>query len=163
MKQFTTKLPEFKIVGITARTKLANEMDPATAQIGPTVQRYHQDELPGRIQCRKNPGVTFCVYTDYESDYTGEYTFFIGEQVESFDEISDGLSTLTIPSQSYAKFTTESGPMPDVVIGAWQNIWKMSPQQLGDERSYIADFEMYDERAADLENTVLDLYVGVGK
>lgn len=35
------------------------------------------------------------------------------------------------------------------------------PEQLGGERSYIADFEVYDERASDHLNVVLDIYIGI--
>ena len=51
--------------------------------------------------------------------------------------------------------------MPDVIVNAWKEIWEMSPKQLGGHRSYKADFEIYDERAADHQNIVLDLYIGI--
>jgi predicted transcriptional regulator YdeE len=37
----------------------------------------------------------------------------------------------------------------------------MTPAEFGNERSYIADFEVYDERALDHQNVVLDIYVGL--
>ncbi|MEN8237411.1 MAG: GyrI-like domain-containing protein [Pseudomonadota bacterium] len=163
MKKTMIDLPEAMFVGLTVRTNNANERDPSKAKIAATVQRYHQEDMPDQIEDRIRPGVTFCVYTDYESDFAGDYTFFIGEEVEDFEYIPEGFRTLMIPPQSYTRFTTKSGPMPDVVIGAWQNIWKMSPQELEGARSYIADFEVYNERAADPQNTVLDIYVGVEK
>ena len=161
MKKTTTTLPEIKLVGITARTNLASEMNLATAKIGTTVQKYFHGGLYEKINTRKKPGVTYCVYTDYESDFTGSYTYFIGEEVDSFDCVPEGFETLVIPLQNYAKFTTESGPMPAVCIGAWQKIWTMTPAEFGNERAYIADFEVYDERALDHQNVVLDIYVGL--
>lgn len=54
-----------------------------------------------------------------------------------------------------------SGKMPEVVITAWQQIWEMTPEDFGGNRAYQADFELYDQRASDLANTSLDIYIGV--
>jgi predicted transcriptional regulator YdeE len=51
--------------------------------------------------------------------------------------------------------------MPMVLINAWQGIWRMPPESLGGERRYHTDFEVYDERASDPQNTILDIYVGI--
>ncbi len=161
MQKIITILPEIKLVGITARTSLASEMNLATAKIGATVQKYFHGNHPEKINNRKNPGVTYCIYTNYESDFTGEYTYFIGEEVYSFGDLPEGFETLVIPGQRYAKFTTESGAMPAVCIGAWQKIWTMTAAELGGERAYVADFEVYDERALDHQNTILDVFVGL--
>ena len=53
--------------------------------------------------------------------------------------------------------------MPKVCIDMWQNIWKMNEHDLGGERSYIADFEVYDERSHDHNNVILDIYIGIRK
>jgi predicted transcriptional regulator YdeE len=118
MKKIQTELPEIKLVGITARTNNANESDPSLAKITPTMLKYFNEGLPAQIPHRAKPGTTYCVYTDYESDITGDYTYFIGEEVEAFEAIPDDFKTLVIPPQIYAKFTTESGSMPNVVIDA---------------------------------------------
>lgn len=161
MKQIQIALPTIKLIGVTARTSNAREQDPATAKIGPTVQRYFHQALSEKISHRKKPGTTYCVYTNYESDHTGDYTYFIGEEVSSFDELPEGFETLTISPQSYAKFTTSPGPMPNVVIQAWQEIWNMDATALEGERSYHADFEVYDERASNHAAVVADIYIGV--
>jgi predicted transcriptional regulator YdeE len=163
MNKTADQLPEIKLVGITCRTSNAKifEADPSTNPIVITIQKYMQDNLASRIQSRVNPGRTFCVFTDYESDFTGDYTYLIGEEVTSFDETPDGFEKLTIPAQDYTKFTNEPGPMPDVCIDMWQKIWKMDESDFGGKRAYIADFEIYDERSADHKNTVLDIYIGI--
>jgi predicted transcriptional regulator YdeE len=101
------------------------------------------------------------VYTEYATDHTGEYTYFIGEEVDASAEVPEGLSTITVPQQNYAKFTTESGQMPAVCINAWMDIWKMTSEDLGSDRAFKADFEVYDERALNPANTVLDIYIGI--
>ena len=161
MQKFTIHLPEIKLLGITARTSNAAEMNPATAKIGPIMQQYMQNGIAQGTPNRKKPGTTFCVYTDYESDFTGAYTYFIGEEVTAFDNLPESLERHIIPAQIYKKFTTEPGPMPDVVIKAWQEIWQMPTEKLGGKRSYRSDFEMYDERAADYHKAVLAIYIGI--
>lgn len=163
MNQIKTELDEIKLVGIACRAsnEKAFQSDPASNPIAHTVQNYFHNGLAEKIQHRKKPGTTYCVYTDYENDHHGEYTYFIGEAVESFDDIPEGYETLTIPAQDYIKYTNNPGPMPAVCIDMWQNIWQKSPADLGGERSYVADFEVYDERSADHNNVVLDIYIGI--
>ena len=161
MKKSMIELSEIKLVGITVRTNLQTEMDPSRAKIGQTIQAYFQDGIAQNINDRKNPGRTFCVYTDYESDFTGDYTYFIGEEVKFEGDSMEGFSSIIIPAQNYAKFTSKPGIMPEVCIDMWQNIWKMKSGELGGKRAYLADFEVYDKRALDPSKTVLDIYVGV--
>ncbi len=93
----------------------------------------------------------------------GTYTYFVGEQVSNADEVNlpDDLITLIIPAQTYVKFTTEPGTMPFVVIQAWQKIWGMKQADLGDERRFHTDFEVYDERAMNPKAAALDIYIGI--
>lgn len=158
-----TALPEIKLVGITCRTNNQHifEADPATNKIAATVQKYFYQQCGDKIKGRKKPGTTYCVYTNYESDCTGDYTYFIGEAVSAFEDIPEGFETLIIPAQSYAKFTNPPGPMPAVCVDMWQNIWKMTATDLGGERAYLADFEVYDERSQDHQNMILDIYIGI--
>jgi predicted transcriptional regulator YdeE len=51
--------------------------------------------------------------------------------------------------------------MPQVVREPWFAIWNMSPVELGGARSYLTDFEIYDERAVDHEKIVLDICIGL--
>ena len=135
--------------------------DPTKGKIFPRVYRYFHEQIFNRIQNRKNPGTTFCAYTDYESDYNGDYTYLIGEEVSSYTDIPDGLEILTIPSQTYAKFTAGPGAMPGVLRNAWKDIHGLSDADFGGARRYHTDFEIYDERAADHSQIVFDIFVGV--
>ena len=170
MKKELTSKQEIKLVGLTARTNNSSEMNPLTAKIGAVASSYWSQNVARQIANRKNPGVTLSVYTDYEGDEHGDYTyfigeevnsFFIGEEVNSFDDTPSGLQELIIPAAKYQKFTTPEGAMPQVVISAWQEIWKMSPDDFGGKRAYRADFELYDQRASDPAYTSLDIYIGI--
>ena len=161
MKKITEELPEIKLVGITARTSNSLEFDPKTAQIGKTMQRFFSENLQDKILHRKTPHKVFAVYTNYESDKNGAYTYFLGQEVTAFENQSAIFQTLVIPNQDYAKFTSSPGKMPEVVINMWQNIWQMKEEDFGGKRSYISDFEVYDERSVDLNNAIVDIFVGI--
>lgn len=161
MKKELVNKSEIKLVGLTARTNNKNEMNPQTAKIGALMGRYFSQQIANQIPNRKHPGVTLSVYTNYDSDEHGDYTYFVGEEVSSFDNLPAELQKITIPASRYQKFTTEAGVLPQVVINAWQQIWKMSAADFGGPRAYKADFEVYDQRAHDPANTSLDIYVGI--
>lgn len=161
MQKTVTELPEIKLLGILCRTNNTAAMNISSAKIAPTIQKYFRQAVGEEIPNRKNPGTTYCVYTDYESDFTGDYTYFIGEEVKVGGDSMEGFSSIIIPAQNYAKFTSKPGIMPEVCIDMWQNIWKMKSGELGGKRAYLADFEVYDKRALDPSKTVLDIYVGV--
>jgi predicted transcriptional regulator YdeE len=48
-----------------------------------------------------------------------------------------------------------------IANNAWKEIWRMQEADLGGKRTYVADFEIYDERAKDYSNITLDIYIGV--
>ena len=99
---------------------------------------------------------TIALYTDYESDEHGEYTFVLGVRADPGSAVPDGMVRKTVPAGKYAVFTSERGPLQKVVFETWKRIWSELPS-----RSFIADFEVYDQRAADPGDAVVDIYVGV--
>jgi predicted transcriptional regulator YdeE len=159
MQKSNTSLSEIKLVGIKVRTSNQAESNPETSKIASMAGKYFHNSISESIPNKNNPGITYIAYTEYDSNYQGDYTCFIGEKVSQFDNIPENLETHIIPAQNYIKFTTESGPMPNIVIGSWMEIWQM--QELEAQRSYKTDFEIYDSRAADPSNTILDIYIGI--
>ena len=161
MKKEIVHLEQKNILCLTGHkhTSFEEECNQDTAIIGPLVQRYWQEGFAEAIPQRANPGHTFCLYTDYTSDYKGTYSFNIGEET-SHNDVPQNARLISIPAGRYAKFTTDPGPMPEVVIKAWQAIWAMEDAgELGGERLYGIDFERYDERAQDPKATVLEIYL----
>lgn len=155
------ELPSIMLVGLLVRTSLNDEMNTETAKISHTINRYFNENIPSKIPLIKNPGVTFSCYTNYESNEYGPYDYFFGQEVFSFDNVPEELAKLIIPAGTFVRFTTNSGSMPNVIIDAWQQIWKMTPNTLGGQRCYLVDFERYDERARDHNNTIAQIYIGI--
>jgi len=123
-------------------------MNPNTSKIAAHAASYWRKRLANNIKHRIAPGVTYCVYTDYESNEHGDYTYFIGEAVSSInDQDLTQFKILSIPKSNYQKFTTKPGKIPDVIISVWQALWKMNENDFGGKRKYLADFEVYDQRA----------------
>lgn len=123
---------EIQCIGLKCRTNNLAEKDPITAKIGQTAQRYFQEIYPN-FSKKKNLLTTYAVYTEYESDASGDYTYCIGTPMSedlrhriSTKDVSrltpqlnlKEYSTLIIPQQTYIKFTTKAGKMPEVCINA---------------------------------------------
>jgi predicted transcriptional regulator YdeE len=60
----------------------------------------------------------------------------------------------------YAVFTTDKGPLAEILPAAWQKIFKLEDEGKL-KRTYQTDFEVYDERAQDPQNAQVDIYIGV--
>ena len=155
------RLQEIRLVGISEKTSNQEELNPKTAKIGVTLERYFKNNLAEKISKRIKPVVTYCVYTNYATEEKGPYTYFVGEAVNSFEGQVSTLSTLTIPSQRYAELNIGPGKMPEICIKAWQDIWTMSPDTLGGVRSFVADFEVYGEKAKNPEKAAFSIYIGL--
>ena len=161
MERELIRRSSIQLVGLQVRTSNRQEMQPETAKIAKLFGEYLQKNISTKISHLVQPLVIFSVYTDYDSDEHGEYTYFIGQEVSILSSVPEGLHVLNIPASNYQKFTVPAGPMPSVVVEAWQKIWKMTPKELGGTRAYQADFEIYDERASDPANTSLDIYISM--
>ena len=149
----------FTVIGFAARTGNAKEFT-ADGQIGRLWTRLFQENLLSKIPNKTDSSIV-AVYTDYAADKDGEYTFLLGARVNSEADAPEGMVAKKIPAGKYAVFTTEKGPGPKVVPEAWMHINSLPPSAAGGDRVYRADFEVYDQRAADPQNLQADVYVGV--
>lgn len=150
----------FSVVGIEVRTTNAKEMSGAGA-IPKQWQRFFQDGIQQKIPDRVD-GTIYAVYTDYASDRNGEYSFVIGVKVGPNAKAPEGMVLKKVPAGEYAEITSDQGPVGKVVTAAWLQIWSLEDKaQLGGTRAYRADFEVYDQRAADPQHSQVDIFVGV--
>ena len=149
----------FYVVGITARTNNAQEMS-GNGKIGSVWQAFLQPSLIAKIPDKIGVDL-IAVYSDYETDHTGHYTYLLGLPTLSTEAPPANLTIRHVPAGRYAVFSSDRGPIHQVVPEIWQRIWSMSPDELGGTRSFKADFEIYDQRAANPENAQIDVYVGL--
>jgi predicted transcriptional regulator YdeE len=149
----------FYVVGLTARTNNAHEMS-GKGKIGEVWQEFLRPDLVVKIPNKIGVDL-IAVYTDYETDHTGHYTYLLGMPISSAEALPASLTVKHIPPGRYAVFRSERGPIKEVVPEVWQRIWALSHKQLGGKRAFKSDFEIYDQRAADPENAQIDVYVGL--
>jgi predicted transcriptional regulator YdeE len=149
----------FYVVGIAARTHNAAEMN-GSGKIGEIWHRLLRDNLAAKIPNKLGIDL-IAVYTDYESDHTGHYTYLLGLPVSSIKDVPEKFVAKHIPSGRYSVIVTDRGPVTKVVPAAWESIWSMSPKELGGIRTYRADYEVYDQRAADPEKAQIEVFVGL--
>ena len=149
----------FTVIGTSARTSNAKEMT-GDGVIGKLWGRFMHDNWLSKIPNKADKAIV-AVYTDYASDHNGEYTYVLGAKVTSDAEVPVGMVAKKIPAGRYAVFTSEKGPAAKVVPEAWMRINSLPKSAVGGDRVYRADFEIYDERASDPQNSQVDVYVGI--
>lgn len=151
---------EFTVVGIEVRTTNAREMS-GNGVIGPHWAKFFQDGILQKIPNKVDTNI-YAVYTDYASDRNGEFSHIIGARVTRIGELPPGMVAKTVPKGRYAIVTSAEGPVGNVVSGAWQKIWTLEDShQLGGTRAYKADFELYDQRSLNPQDSQVDIYLGI--
>lgn len=149
----------FTVVGIETRTSNPREMA-GEGTIGKLWMRMREENLLSRIPKRVDARVV-AVYSGYESDKDGPYTYLLGAKVSSAREIPIGMVARKVESGTYAMFTAAGGPPPQMVVDLWKRIWSLEkPGQI--HRAYKTDFEVYyGGLSEDRANTHVDVYVGL--
>ncbi|MBQ8968032.1 GyrI-like domain-containing protein [Ruminococcus sp.] len=142
------ELKETKVAGFTAVTN--NTSPDMGAVIGGLWQKFFTEDgyaaMPHKVS-----GKTMGIYTDYESDELGDYTFMTGCAVEG--DVPDKFEVRTLPAGKYAKFVVV-GNMMTAVGEFWKKLREMKL-----ERTYVFDFEEYQN--ADPENCEIHIYIGI--
>ncbi|HSB94433.1 MAG TPA: effector binding domain-containing protein, partial [Flavitalea sp.] len=131
-------------------TQNANEQ--SMKDCGELWERFMKESIASKIE-QKFSDAIYAVYYNYSGDHNDPYNFFIGCQVPEASTTQHGLVILNIAAARYTRFTAK-GKMPDCVANTWRNIWKSKMP-----RAYIADFEVYDERASNWENVEVDIFL----
>jgi predicted transcriptional regulator YdeE len=149
------KIPAKIVMGVQRRTSNADGR--SIKDIPACWQDFLSQKMAAKIPNRAKTAAMFAVYSDYESDWTGEYAYLIGSEVTKVDQIPKGMAVVRIPAQTYAVFTA-AGPMPDAILGVWTSIWGTNLP-----RTYTCDFEQYDARFVRPENKEIDVCVAVNE
>lgn len=149
-----TEFQEVQLIGLSLKEKTTNENNQAITDCGNLWQEFMKEGVAARIPGKLNEEL-LAAYHDYDGDYTQPYAFFIGCKVSPGTVVPEGLNSLVIPAGKYQKITAK-GKFPDCVANAWREIWKTDLP-----RAYTVDFEVYDERSADWNNSEVDIFLSV--
>ena len=149
----------FLVVGLGARTSNTQEMTPH-AIIPRQWERLISSNALETVTNRTDSSI-IALYTDYESDAEGAYTYVLGVKVSSLAELPQNMISKEVPGGTYAVIPSRRGPVAEVVVDAWKRVW--SDAALSAHRSYRTDFEVYDHRATNPQDAQVDVYIGVGQ
>ena len=149
----TTFTNSICITGIAVKT--SNENSEAAVSIPRLWQRFMAENIIAQLPGKLSDDI-YCVYTDYEKDYTKPYTVILGCQVKQDALVPDGFTSKTIAAGIYARFTATGSLDDGIIFREWLSIWNLPL-----DRIYTTDFEVYGSGAADPGNATVDIFVGI--
>jgi predicted transcriptional regulator YdeE len=117
-------------------------------------ERFFNENFYAKIPNKMN-GDILALYTDYEGDYTKPYSWILGCEVSSLEDVPTGLVGKVISESRYAVFTTKD-EFPEGLIAAWQAVWKSNLS-----RAYTSDFELYRSDFNPQKNPEVKVYIAL--
>lgn len=99
----------------------------------------------------------YSIYTDYESNYTGNYTAIVGVEVKSLENVPEGFIGREFQPQTFKTFTAK-GAVPKSVADTWAEIWKLEGNL---QRAYTYDYELYTEKSRQGEESEVDIFIAI--
>jgi predicted transcriptional regulator YdeE len=151
---------DFTIIGIPAWTNNAQEAA-GNGVIAKQWEKFYKEGILDRVPDKEDATI-YAVYSEYASDRNGDYSYIIGAKVRGGSAVPSGMVAKTVFAGKYAVITSAKGPIPKIIVEAWQQVWGLEDQaQLGGKRAYRTDFEVYDQRAGNPQDSQIDIYVGL--
>ncbi len=146
-------MQKINIVGISVRT--SNNNGEAARDIPALWNKFMVEGIAGKISDKVDETI-YCLYTDYEKDHTMPYTTILGCAVNSIEELPEGLVSKTVEVVNYQKFTAKGNINEGIVFNEWMKIWNSDLN-----RAYTTDFEVYGEKATDMSNAEVDIFIAL--
>jgi predicted transcriptional regulator YdeE len=131
----------FTVWGREARTSNAREM----AGLGVISQLWST--------VGPDSGPLVAVYSEYESDKDGEYTFTLGSKADGEHRAGADCVSRTVEPDDYLCLKADGTVTPQMVVALWQQVWSLEKEG-SLVRAYRTDFETYTTGG-------MELYVGV--
>ncbi len=142
------------VVGLATRTTNAAESSPASGKIPQLWGQFRNETWFDRLGQAGALGPPIAVYSAYESDVSGSYQILVGREVRTPPPLSPPLQIVSVPEARYLVFR-RSGPLPQVVIDGWQEVWEYFARSEAPARAYTFDFEI------NLDATSVEIWVAV--
>lgn len=144
----------FTLVGLAVRT--TNEDGQSAKDIPALWNKFMTENILAHIPEKVDQQI-YCMYTDYEDDFTKPYTTILGCKVANHAvDLPDGLVRKFIPTANYTKIVATGNLQEGAVYKAWVNIWNSDLN-----RAYQADFEVYGSGAQNPGNASVDIYLSI--
>jgi predicted transcriptional regulator YdeE len=129
----------FIVSGLSVRTVNRDEADPSKARLPALWERFYRQNLMDNIPNKLANSFVYGVYSDYESDASGEYTVTAGVAVST---PTSKYASAQVGGGHYLVFEL-SGAIPQVVIEGWSSVWQYFAQPQKHKRAFATDFEEY--------------------
>jgi len=149
----TIKIEPFMVIGIVVRT--TNENGQSAKDIGELWGRFMSEGIVEKIP-NKIDATVLSIYNNYQGDHSQPYDTILGCKVSSLENIPEGMIGHSFDGGTYVKFVSKGDLTKGVVYETWADIWNNNL-----DRTYIADFEMYGDRAQNPVNAEVDVFVGI--
>jgi predicted transcriptional regulator YdeE len=150
---YSQKINGFSVIGIAIHT--TNENGQSGKDIPALWDKFMAEGIIEKIP-NKIDTVVYCIYTNYESDYTKPYTTILGCKVANTDNIPEGMVVKNFDGGNYTKYTAKGNLMQGVVFNEWIKIWDRDIA-----RAYTADFEVYGKKAQNPANAEVDIFIAI--
>ena len=124
----------------------------ASKEIPPHWKKFFTEGIIDKITNKVSNDI-YCIYTNYENEgqnNKGIYSYIIGIEVKSFDDVPENLDSVIIPKSTYQIFPSEN--KPEKIEKKWLEIWQYD---FAKARTFLLEFEKY------YENGKLDICIGV--
>jgi predicted transcriptional regulator YdeE len=144
---------EILVVGFAVRTSNAEELDPARARLPILWARAGAPGAFAHVPGKADENL-YAVLTDYESDHHGAFTQVVGVAVRTAAALPEGMVAVRVPKVASMKVEAR-GPMPKVLVEAWQEVWKHTESGGTPPRAFTTDLEVHHPGGADLFVAVL--------
>lgn len=171
MKPIIVKKPAFKVAGYGITTNITGAA--YTKDIASFWINYNGENLESKMYKILNPPKHGEVGLCFPLSEDGKAVYLLGVIVDDFSKVEEDMLTVEVPEAEYAVFTTipvdtasdeEQKEFAKVIAGTWKYIfedWFKSSGYVYDESKL--DFEFYDERCHQRQDTVMDIYIPVNK
>ncbi len=142
---------EFYVLGISVKT--TNKNGQSAKDIGELWQRFMAGKIIDKIPNKLDDNI-YCLYTDYQGDYTEPYTVILGYKVNSNASAVEGMTLKKVNGGMFTQFVAKGNLTEGAVYNEWAKIWNISA-----DRVYDTDFEVYGKNAMNPENAEVDIFV----
>jgi AraC family transcriptional regulator len=147
---------EFSVIGVCLETSTTDGRN--FREIPEFWEKVLGEKQLERIPNRKKAGTTLGICLDFRED--GGFSYIIGAEVTSTQNIPEGMVAKILPQALYAVFTAR-GEMPGSIQKTVKAIYEEWFPNSRYRRADTADFELYDERSCAGENAEVDIYVPI--
>ena len=124
------------IAGLSTVTNNELEMSEENGKIALLWEEYFAKDIYKKTFDKANSDFMYGVYSDYESDASGNYKVTVGV------EVTKPKNAIVIEDKKYLVFKKQ-GELPMVVVELWEEIWDYFEKNSEYARAFEVDFEKY--------------------